>query len=260
MMYNASLAVFSCVLLAACGGGGSGVTNDPSVSFSTVKAFSDNAGVARIVSSDGIQGYVIVPDVALTVSTANSLSADDLANVQVSDFQVVQVLNSNANLRQGAITVEGVVLNITAVEDLGREAAAFVMEIPDYANALIVNGTQPTNIPAGTYQYQGTLGTGVRNVNNIQPELGTFTLNANFSEQSFSINGSTLSDSLSGSGVINNSSGTINANNLVLTTSGNNRTASLYGQFHGNAASSVSGVLHSNENNPNYAGFIVGSR
>lgn len=260
MKFNIILTVPVVMLLAACGGGSSAISNNPTANYSTVKVFSDDAGVARVVSTDGVQGYVIVPDVASVVSTANSLTAEDLANVQVSDFPVVQVLNSNANLRQGAMTVEGQVANVTAIEDLGGEAAAFFIEFPGYANALIVSGTQPVSIPTGAYQYQGTLGTGVRNVNNAQPEFGAFTLDANFAAQSFNINGSTLSDTLSGSGVINNSIGTINSNNLALTTSGENRSATLYGQFHGNAASSVSGVFHSNENTPVYAGFIVGSR
>jgi hypothetical protein len=260
MKLKASLAVSAVALLAACGGGSSGVSNSPTTTFTTVKVFSDKAGVARAVSSDGVQGYVIVPDVALTISTANSLTAQDLANVQVSDFPIVQVLSSNANLRQGAITIEGVVFNVTAIEDLGGEAAAFFMEIPGNLNALVVNGNQPTNIPTGIFRYQGSMGTGLRNVNNTLPQLGSFTIDANFSQSSFSITGSTLSDTLVGSGVINNSSGTINANNLFLTTSGTNRTATLYGQFHGANAGSVSGVFHSNEANPTYAGFVVGSK
>ena len=127
-------------------------------------------------------------------------------------------------------------------------------------NALLVNGTQLTNIPTGTFQYQGTMATALRNVNNPQPQLGTFTLNANFSNSSFTINGNTLSDSISGSGVLNNTSGTLNSNSLSMVTSGTNRTATLYGQFHGDAAGSVSGAFHSNEANPRFGGFIVGSR
>jgi hypothetical protein len=276
MKCNAIIAISTVTLLAACGGGSSGTSNNPTspntprpviisednptTTFTTVKVFTDQAGVARGVSSDGVQGYVIVPDVALTVSTANSLTGGDLANVQVSEFPILQVLNSNANLRQGALTVEGVVLNVTAIEDLGGEAVAFFMEVPGETNALVVNGTEPTNIPTGTFQYQGTMGTALRNPNNPLPQLGTFTLNANFSNSSFTVNGSTLSDTISGSGVLNNTSGTLNSNNLSMVTSGTNRTATLYGQFHGNAAGSVSGAFHSNEANPIFGGFIVGSR
>ena len=260
MKLKATLALSAVALLAACGGGSSGVTNNPTTSFNTVRVFSDNAGVARGVSSDGTQGYVLIPDVAFFVQTSNSLTAQDLANVQVSDFPVVQVLNTNANLRQGAMTVDGVVINVTAIEDLGGKAEAAFMEIPGYLNALLVNGTQPTNLPSGAFRYQGTMGTGIRSVNNPLPQIGSFTLDANFSTNSFSISGSTLSDTLSGSGVINNATGTINSNNLSMVTSGTNRTATLYGQFHGNAATSVSGLFHSNEADPRYAGFIVGSR
>lgn len=254
------LATTAALALAACGGGSSAVSNNPTTTFNVERVFSDNAGVARAVSSNGVQGYVIMPDVGLLVQTSNEVSAEDLTSIQVSDFPIFQVLNSNAYLRQGAITVDGVVINVTAVEDLGGFAEAAFMEVPGYLNALIVAGTQPTNLPSGTFQYQGTMGTALRYVNDPQPQLGDFTLIANFSTATFNVNGSTLSDTLTGSGVINNLNGTINANNLFITTSGTLRSATMYGQFHGNAASSVSGVFHSNEADPFYAGFIVGSR
>ena len=259
MKLNETLAVCSVALLAACGGGSSGTSNNPTLSLSTVRVFSDNAGVARGTDNAGNKIVLLAPNIAATVSAANSPSQQSVADAQVSDFPITRVLSTNANLRQGSMTVDGVAINVDVIEDLGGEAAVIIYDIPGYANAVMAFGSPNGSVPSGTYQYTGTLGTGVRSAN-PQIELGSFTLNANFNNQSFSINGSTLSDTLSGSGLIDNSAGTLSSSNLTMVTSGTNRTATLYGNFHGTSAQSVSGAFHTNEQNPVFAGAFVGSR
>ena len=257
MKTYASLAICSVALLAACGGGGGSASNTPaSLSLTTQRVFADRAGVARGTDDSGNKVILITPEVAAVVSAPDNSTAD----IQVSAFPVVRNLNTNARLRQGAITVDGVAVNVTVVEDNGGEAALALAEIPGFANQLMAISTPSTTLPSGNFQYSGTLATGVRNVNNPQVELGSFTLDANFNAQSFAINGSTTSDTVSGSGVIDNSSGKINSSNITMVTSGTNRTATLYGQFSGNNAESVSGVFHTNEQTPAYAGGFVGSR
>lgn len=259
MKLKASLAVCSVALLAACGGGSSGTSNNPTLSLSTVRVFSDNAGVARGTDNAGNTIVLLAPDIAATVSAANSPSQQSITDAEVSDFPIVQVLNTSANLRRGAMTVDGVAVNVDVIEDLGGEAAVIIYDIPGYANAVMTFGTPNGSVPSGTYQYTGTLGTGVRSTN-PQIEFGSFTLNANFTNQSFSITGSTLSDTLSGNGLIDNSAGTLSSSNITMVTSGTNRTATLYGNFHGTSAQSVSGAFHTNEQNPVFAGAFVGSR
>ena len=241
-------------LLAACGGSSTG-----GASYTTLKVFSDDAGVAKGVGSDGTQALVMAPDIALVVQAANDATQQDIANVRVSDFPVVQSLSTNANLRQGTITSSGVVFNATAIEDLGGEAGLILLEIPGQYSAAMATGTALTGTPVGTHSYNGTMTMGVRSVNPNQ-ELGSFTMNANFNAGSYTFSGNTSNNSLSGSGVINAQSGTFNSNNLSASTNGTSRTATMYGQLHGNAATSVSGVFHTNESSANYAGGFAGSR
>ena len=49
-------------------------------------------------------------------------------NVTASDFPVVQNLATNANLRQGAVTIEGIAANVTIVEDLGGDASLILFD------------------------------------------------------------------------------------------------------------------------------------
>ena len=241
-------------ILAACNGSSTG-----GASYTTLKVFSDDAGVAKGVGSDGTQALVMAPDIALVVQAANDATQQDIANVRVSDFPVVQSLSTNANLRQGTITSSGVVFNATAIEDLGGEAGLILLEIPNQYSAAMATGTALTGTPVGTHSYNGTMTMGVRSVNPNQ-ELGSFTMNANFNAGSYTFSGNTSNNSLSGSGVINAQSGTFNSNNLSASTNGTSRTATMYGQLHGNAATSVSGVFHTNESSATYAGGFAGSR
>jgi hypothetical protein len=116
-----------------------------------------------------------------------------------------------------------------------------------------------TGTPAGTQTYTGTLAMGERGpLANL--ELGSFSMGADFSASTFTFNGSTTSNSLSGSGTINVANGSFTSNQLAAVTSGTNRTATMYGNLHGNAATSVSGLFHTNEPTPTHSGGFVGSR
>ena len=259
---NTLLATTAVLALSACGGSGDGSATNPTVSFTAVKAFSDVAGVARGVASDGSRSVVISPDIAEVVSSANSTTQQQIDGINASDFPIVQELSTNANLREGALSFDafpGVVMNVLAIEDLGSDSAVVLLSIPTYGNAVIASGTPLTNIPSGNFTYSGTLGTGFRSVN-PQIEYGSFLLTANFNNGTFTFDGSSLSDELSGSGNVNLVNGDLSSNNITMITSGTNRTASMYGQFHGNGATGVSGVFHSNEASPVYSGAFVGSR
>jgi hypothetical protein len=259
MKLNATLAVSAVALLAACGGGSSGTSNNPTINFTTIKAFSDGGGVAAATRNDGARSVVIAPKIADVVAAANSVTQEDIDDIDRSEFPIVQVLGTNANIRQGASTIRGTVINVTIFEDLGGDSEVILQEIPNYGNSLMATGTPLGAIPEGVFVYSGTLGTGFRSLN-PQIETGSFTMSANFNAGTFDFNGSTTSDTLSGSGFINTTSGSISANNINLTTSGTNRTASMYGNFHGGSAQGVSGLFHSNEASPLYSGGFVGSR
>lgn len=241
----------------ATGGGGGGGTSSPEAS--ALKVFSDGTGVGSIEAENGSKGVVITPDIAGFVAAANNDTEQDIADSSLSDFPVVQKLGTNANLREGTITVDGVTANVTAIEDLGGEAGLFLFEVPNVFSVGLATGSALTGNPVGPQTYSGTMTMGPRAVNSNQ-ESGSFTMGADFNAETYTFNGTTSNNKLNGSGVIATQSGTFSSNNLSATTNGTNRTATMYGQLHGNDAKSVSGVFHTNENSPDYTGGFVGSR
>ena len=251
MNYRTLLALPAVVLLAACGGGGDGLAT---ANFTTLKAFSDGAGVARGVASDGTQMVVIGPDIAEVVASANQ---NDPADLQFSDFAIVDT-RPTAVIRQGTATVDGQVANITIVEDKGGEAGLIYMEIPGGGDAVFATGSAFGAAPNGSYTYNGVHIIGDRVFGDQQD--GTFSLTADFNNQTFSYNGSTVSSSLSGSGTIDTVNGRFSSNTLNSNVDGDTAFATMYGQLHGDSAQSVSGVFHTNESDPSYAGAFVGSR
>jgi hypothetical protein len=256
-MKTAVLSLSAIALLTACGGGAT--SNNPVASYTTLQVFNDGAGVARGTGNDGSQALVITPDVTEVVAEANTVTGSDIAGLQVSDFAIVQSLGTNANLRSGALTTNGVTMNILAVEDLGGEAGIILAEIPNYASIVMVTGTQYGSAPSGTFTYSGTMGMGPRTTN-ATAELGSFTMSANFSNQTFTYNGTTTSNSVSGSGVLDTTNGRFATNSLAINTNNVSRTGTMYGQMHGSTAKSVSGVFNTNETSPFYTGAFVGSR
>jgi hypothetical protein len=241
-------------MLAACGGGSTGA-----VSYTALKVFSDGDGVGRGVASDGTKLVFITPDVGATVTAANTGSSDAL-NVTASDFPVVQNLATNAKLRQGAVTIEGIAANVTIVEDLGGDASLILFDIPNYASLGMAGGSAMTGNPTGTHTYNGTMTMGSRSSGGAGQQLGSFAMSANFDTQAYSFSGSTTSHTLNGTGLIDTASGRFSSNNLNATTFGTGRSATMYGELHGNAANSVSGVFHTNESSATYSGGFVGSK
>lgn len=241
-------------ILAACGGG-----SNSSASYTAIKVFSNGDGVGRGVASDGTKFVFITPDVGATVAEANTGSSAAL-NVTASDFPVVQNLATNAKLRQGAVTIEGIAANVTIVEDVGGDASLILFDIPNFASLGMAGGSAMTGNPIGTHTYNGTMTMGPRSVGGAGQQLGSFAMSANFGTQTYSFSGSTINHSLNGTGLIDTASGRFSSNNLNATTFGTGRSATMYGELHGNAANSVSGVFHTNESSATYSGGFVGSK
>ena len=256
--------------LSGCGSSGGGsnngstvnntnTSNDSLSNFTIVKAFGDGGGVATGIRSDGSRSVVIAPEIVSIVESANNTNEDDLDDITVSDLSVVQTFQSNANLRSGAITIDGIVFNVTIIEDLGGNSELFFQEIPNIGNFLFTNGTPLGSVPIGMFNYNGTFAAGLRSIDPLI-EYGNFTMSADFVNATFSFNGSTALDNLSGNGFININNGSISSNNMIFTTGSTSREASIYGNFHGSTAQGVSGIFHTNELDPSFAGGFVGSR
>nr|WP_213395934.1 hypothetical protein [Yoonia sp.] len=248
------LATTAVLALAACGGGGS-----TPVEISPERIFSDGAGVARGVATDGDTVLIISDEIGFFVDSLQTEGVSSGPSSLPSDFAIVQTLTTNANIRQGAINSGSLVANVTIVEDLSGKTFSTILEIPGLNTLFASRGDAYRAAPAGSFTYNGTFVTGLRNIN-PQLEYGSFSLNTNFNNQTFTINGFNSFDTLSGSGVVNTSTGELASNTLTMNTSGTNRSASLYGSLHGNSAESVSGVFHSNEASPVYVGTFIGSR
>lgn len=255
MKVKVALVAPAFALLAACGGGSTSVV--PSASFTTLRAFSDGAGVARGVATDGTETVFIAPDIAAVVAAANQSSGTEVLDIQFSDFPVVQTLPT-AVVRSGTLTVEGEVANVLIVEDNGGEAGLVYVEFPGYADAVFASGSAYGAAPGGEFTYSGAHIIADRIFGGA--EVGDFTLTANFTNGSFSYSGVTANTSLTGSGGIDVANGRFASAGMTSTAFGATSSASMYGQLHGSSAQSVSGVFHTNEANPLYAGAFVGSR
>lgn len=262
-MYNVQAKIFftlpAILAISACTGGsdGAGIGNlieggSANAQFTTLAAFSDGAGVAQGQAANGERAILIAPEIAQVVASAN----DPVTGIQFSSFPIVQTLPT-AKVRSGTVTLDGNVANITIVEDNGGEAGLIYVEFPGYANALAAVGNGVGVLPNGQFTYNGVHVVGSRFSNEY--EVGAFTLDADFTNRTFSYNGTTTSTSLTGSGIIDASNGTLRSNNMTSNVPGSTSGANLYGQMHGGAAQSVSGVFHTNESNPSYAGGFAGS-
>lgn len=256
-------------LLAACGGSSTSVT--PTASFTTLNAFSDGAGVGRGVASDGTEAVFIAPAIAEVVATANKTADTPVDDIQFSDFAVVQTLPT-AVVREGTITLEGQVANVLIVEDNGGEAGVIYLEFPGLANAVFATGSAFGTAPNGEFTYNGVHIVGERGLGK-RIDKGNFTLTADFNNKTFDYTGTTgismqsgngtittVNSSLKGSGTIDTANGRFTSSNLSSNVYGSTNTASMYGQLHGTSSESVSGVFHTNESDPTYAGAFVGSR
>ena len=250
----------ACFLVAACGGGGGGSETSGVATLTTLRQFSDGAGVGRIVlNSDGSQGIFITPEITQVVAAGNQVTTSDLLGGEYSDFPITAT-TPTANIREGTFTNHGITSNIYYVEDLEGEAAVALVTFPSEGERFVlVGGNVYGGVPSGEFTYQGTQGIALR-AEHIAPELGTFSLTANFDERTFAYDGISTNSDVSGSGVIDTVNGRFATNALDITAYGTDYTGSMNGLLHGSSSESVSGVFHTNDNNPDYAGAFVGSR
>lgn len=253
-----SLAVNILFALGACGGGGGGSGSQPQVTASTVKLFTDGAGVGLATNaSDNQKLLFLAPDIVDVVSVVNSATdVDDSA-----DFSNLTLSGTTATAKiyTGTSVSGGVTANITGYEDNSGEAALLFLDIPTQANAVFATGNPLNGVPSGTYTYNGLHGFGRRAVG-VNPEIGSFSMSANFSAGTFSYSGTTTSSTLTGSGAIDSSAGRFTSTTMSLNAPLGSYSASLHGLLHGTNAAAVSGVYHSNDTSPDYAGAFVGAR
>jgi hypothetical protein len=245
-------------ILTGCGGSAT-TTTSSQVNYSTVTVFSDSAGVFRGVSGSGGAAVGISPEVASVVRAANTSSSDDtITTVDRSSFAL---LSSNAlgKIRQGTVAAGSTTVNVTIYENNSGDSGVVLFEVPSEGNLLFAAGSALSGYPSGSFTYYGQHAAG-RRIVNATPELGSFALVADFNNDVFGYSGTTASTQLTGSGVIDKTNGRIAGSGFSLATPYGTYSATVHGNFHGTNAAEVTGIFHTNDTNPDYAGGFVGAR
>lgn len=236
-------------VLTACGG----AETNPTVSFSTLKIWSDNAGVGRGESSDGSTAYVLTPYIVDTIAAANNAGEAETPNPN--NFPVSTVYNGY-EFREGVLEGNNVIL---AAPVGGGDSGLVYFYGPGY-DGLIATASNLGSIPAGTFNYSGIYAVGWREGN--WKEIGTLALAANLTDGTFTINASGSDTSLTGSGYVNTTNGQLSGSNFTLNdVDFGSHTATIVGGLGGTNAEGVAGVFYTTEdNNPRFAGGFAGER
>lgn len=194
------------------------------------------------------------------VALANGGTPVGLLEVDESRLHPMRRLNASATLYEGIATIDRVRHDVRLITDDEDEAILFAYIDPDFNVALVAQGLPLYGVPSGTHTYTGTLYVYSINASNY----GSFTLNADFSAETFTMTAATADAtvSLTASGVIDKTEGTIGSSTATFTRSTVAGTGSIYGNLHGDRAGSVSGVFHARDTGTtvNYTGGFVGSR
>jgi hypothetical protein len=252
--------------LSACGGSSDGSavnpTQPPSPSVpadraTVLETFDDGSGVLRsVTTADGFTFVIngITPSVQAAVNSINSgaPATVDLINEQFSSS------NAYGEFYTGQIIVNGEVVNGVGYADYNGIVSIVYLEGID-GTVLAAGGEKVSNIPSGTYIYNGTNVIGNRD--GSYAEQGTFAMGVDFNTGQASINGSTATSTIESSNIsVNNSNGTFSSNNVTIGINGTPTPGTISGNFHGNEAIGVTGVYHDNGGNPVVAGAIAGTR
>ena len=254
-MWNKITILILSGLLSGCGAG----LQTTKANWSTVSIFNDASGVFRVVNTKkGLIGGGISPNVVNEVNAANK--GTGATAIDVSSFALLSS-NSLGKIRQGTISLGSTSANITVYQNTSESADLTLTEVPNTMNFLIHRGKILAGYPVGNYTYTGQHAMGRKRVG-VTPELGSFSLNANFNSGTYTYTGSTANTSLVGSGLIDKVNGGLAGNSFTLSlrNQSSSYSTTMYGNFHGNNAVDVSGIFHTNDSNPDYAGGFVGSR
>jgi len=240
--------------LSACGGGGGG-GGSSTLSATALTVFNDGAGVARVVRSDGVEFVYIAPNIVADVNATNNNNS--VTPVDVTQYPIVSQSNGY-NLRQGTVSANGAAVNVIVAEKIGSGKASIAYLYDNSGDAIAAGGGAYSSAPSGSHTYNGIYVAGGRY--SAFAEIGSLSMSANFSNNTFSINGTSTNSSLTGTGFIDPANGRISSGNLTFTVSGSSYGATTMGNLTGSGATDVSGVYYTNDTNPDYAGAYAGSR
>ena len=261
-MIRLDLVLVCLFALSACGGGGT--VSTPIV----LKNYSDGSGV--VVGSPDM-GDAGGPS-NLVIAASNVQVAKEVAGGSLDLTAISQTVNGQYYV----VTRTGVASNGAALEIItaGKTLNAYSN---DYAAVSIVSvngelgvlsaGSKPSNLPNGSFSYSGTSSV----LTDTEVGDGTFTLTANFNNQSAnivanipanSVGGNTLPYFFSANNMaINTNDGSFfTRSGLIGVTGQTSKSASIKGYFAGSNATGVHGMAYGNSNSADIMGVFYGSR
>ena len=254
-MLKYCVAIFVAFALTACGGGG-GVSS----SFSAVSVLSDGSGVARIAG--GSSTLVLITEVDAYIAQGNAgLTGTSDGNLKLDQVPIIGSTNV-ATIRQGAVTDKGgTSQNITVYEINNATEGFALIEVPQYDVVYFAAGSDKplSNIPSGSFTY-----TGNQVVRHWQggsfKEFGDVTINADFTNKEFVYSGNSANTGVNGIGYLDTSTGKLTSVDASIIANGSAYTATIHGLLSGAGASSITGVFHTNDARPDYAGAFVAKK
>lgn len=253
-MVRLFIILLSLFALSACGGGGTSISK-----AEIITKRPDGTGTVR--------GYLQTPygNVTTILLTADvdsevaALNAHD--GTQVADLRSISYWKSDtySDYYTAQAVIGGELTDVTILYNKIEATTFAYYGESTSANGAAVAGLQATNLPSGLHVYSGSNVVANRDGSNM--EFGTFTMGVNFDTKTASINGSTNSTSLDATGMsVNTSSGTFHTNSATYRVNDSASNATVTGLFHGNGATSVTGVYYPSGNNPATSGAIIGNR
>ena len=269
---SAAVLVLAGIGLGACGStttASNPVNNPPTTTpqaadLRVVRVFEsgvdDEDGVAIGTKADGHSVALYSFYVEDYAALANGGTEVGLLSVDEDSLHPMRRLNASATLYEGIATIDRVRHDVRLITEDEEEAFLYAYIDPDFNIALVAEGLPLDGVPSGLHTYTGTLYVFSNNASNY----GNFTLNADFSAETFTMTAATADAtvSMTASGVIDKVAGTIGSSTATFTRSTVAGTGAIYGNLHGDRAGSVSGIFHARDTGTtvNYTGGFVGSR
>lgn len=249
-------------ILAGCGagGGGSGIQTSAPLTI-----MSSGEGIIRVTGSNlGQQALIYTSEAANLNANLNDQinNVSDPGDVNVSDFPLVGRAGGY-EIRKGTTFDGSLVMSVTSIGDPegeGDGVAAIYFEDPGYVDTIMVGGsTYSAPIGMGTYSYSGIQTSNARSV--VAPgDIGTFDMTLNMSSGTFSYLGQSGYVNVSGNGYVDIQNGRFATDSLSVTDGISGYTGTMHGLLNGDAATSTSGVFHTNDSSPDYSGSFLGNR
>ena len=246
--------------------GGSG-EQSASIEVTSIRIFDDDSGVARIVDpSNGevVTGYVISPDLAsfiVELESGDGGSGFDFSDLEPYNAEILPIalIEPNIEFRAGEFPIdgaEGETIVFVAFTTDGDASFSWVGSTEFDYGVFLTLGQQATDIPSlGLVNYSGFLLLGdMLAEDGLEPGIFTATADLDGTPDIY-LDGFTESYGVSGTALI--SGGSFSSESMIITVGGLSVAANMEGDFHGDGANSIAGVIQTDSGI--YRGGFVGS-